>query len=147
MKVILRSNIEALGKIGEVVEVAPGHARNYLIPKDMAYPANKGNLKRIEFEKKKAHQLVEQETEAARKLAGQMKDISLTFQVKVGDEEQFYGSVSASDIASELAKQGHEIERRRVILDEPIKQLGVYTVLIKLHPEVQTEVKVWVVKE
>lgn len=147
MKVILRSNIEQLGIIGEVVEVAPGYARNYLIPKDMAYPATTGNLKRIEFEKKKAHLLAEKETEAARKKAGEMKDLSLTFQVKVSEEEQLYGSVSTSDIAAELEKQGHLIERRHILLEEPIKQLGVYTVPVKLHADVQAEVKVWVVKE
>ena len=147
MKIILRSNIEQLGKIGEVVDVAPGYARNYLIPRNDAYLATKGNLKRIEFEKKKALQLADKETEAARKLAEKMKDISLTFQVKVSEEEQLYGSVSTSDIVAELAKLGYEIERRRVLLAEPIKQLGVYTVGINLHPEVETEIKVWVVKE
>jgi large subunit ribosomal protein L9 len=147
MKIILRSNIEQLGKIGEVVNVAPGYARNYLIPQEKAYLANKGNLKRIEFDKKKAGQLAEQETAAARKLAEQMKDISLTFQVKVSEEEQLYGSVTTSDIAAEMGKLGHNIERKRVLLDEPIKQLGVYSVGISLHPEVETEIKVWVVKE
>ncbi len=147
MKIILRSNIEQLGKIGAVVDVAPGYARNYLIPRNDAYPATKGNLKRIEFEKKKVLQLAEQEIEAARKLAEKMKDISLTFQVKVSEEEQLYGSVGTSDIVAEMAKQGHEVERRRVLLAEPIKQLGVYTVGISLHPEVETEIKVWVVKE
>ncbi len=147
MKIILRSNIEQLGKIGEVVNVAPGYARNYLVPQGKAYLANKGNLKLIEFDKKKAGQLAEQETAAARKLAEQMKDISLTFQVKVSEEEQLYGSVGTSDIAAEMAKLGHDIERKRVLLDEPIKQLGVYTVGIRLHPEVETEIKVWVVKE
>lgn len=147
MKIILRSNIEQLGNIGEVVNVAPGYARNYLIPQDKAYLATKGNLKRIEFDKKKANHLAEQETAAARKLAEKMKDISLTFTVKVSEEEQLYGSVSTTDIAAEMAKLGHDIERKRVLLDEPLKQLGVYTVGIRLHPEVETEIKVWVVKE
>jgi large subunit ribosomal protein L9 len=147
MKVILRSNVEQLGKIGEVIDVAAGYARNYLIPKDLAYLANKGNLKRIEFDKKKADVIAAKEVEAARQRAEKMKDISLTFQVKVSEEEQLYGSVSVTDIIDELAKQGHEIERRRVLLDEPIKQLGVYNVGIRLHPEVDTEIKIWVVKE
>ncbi len=147
MKIILRSNIEQLGNIGEVVNVAPGYARNYLIPQDKAYLATKGNLKRIEFDKKKANHLAEQETAAARKLAEKMKDISLTFTVKVSEEEQLYGSVSTTDIAAEMAKLGHDIERKRVLLEEPLKQLGVYTVGIRLHPEVETEIKVWVVKE
>ena len=147
MKVILRSNIEQLGKIGQVVDVAAGYARNYLIPKNLAYLANQGNLKRIEFDKKKADVIAAREVEAARKQAEKMKDISLTFQVKVSEDEQLYGSVSAPEIVGEMAKLGYEIERRRVVLDEPIKQLGVYSVGIRLHPEVKTEIKVWVVKE
>ncbi|MFH1068898.1 MAG: 50S ribosomal protein L9 [Candidatus Glassbacteria bacterium] len=147
MKIILRADMESLGRIGAVVNVAPGYARNYLIPKDLAYPANKGNLKRIEFEKRRAAQLAERETEEARKFAEQIKDLSLTFQVKVGEEDRLYGSVTAADISDEAAKQGFQIERRKIVIDEPIKQLGVYTVKVKLHPEVTGEIKVWVVKE
>ncbi|OGF98226.1 MAG: 50S ribosomal protein L9 [Candidatus Glassbacteria bacterium RIFCSPLOWO2_12_FULL_58_11] len=147
MKVILRSDIERLGKIGSVVNVAPGYARNFLIPKLLAYPANEGNLKRIEFEKRRAAQLAEHEVQEARKQADKLKDLSLTFQVKVGEEDQLYGSVAINDIADEAAKQGFEIDRRKIVLEEPIKQLGVYTVNVRLHPEVTAEIKVWVVKE
>jgi len=147
MKIILRADIDRLGKIGEVVNVAPGFARNYLIPKKMAYPATSGNLKRIEFEKRRAEQQAEREVEEARKLAEKMKDLSLTFQVKVGEEDRLYGSVSAADIAEEVSKHGFEIDRRRILLEEPIKQLGVYTIQVGLHSGVNAEVKVWVVKE
>jgi large subunit ribosomal protein L9 len=147
MKIILRADIDRLGKIGEVVNVAPGFARNYLIPKKLAYSANAGNLKRIEFEKRRAEQVSLRELEETRKLAAKMKDLSLTFQVKVGEEERLYGSVTAADISEEAAKQGFDIDRRKVVLDEPIKQLGVYTVGVRLHPEVIAEIKVWVVKE
>lgn len=147
MKIILRSDIDRLGKIGEVVNVAPGFARNYLIPKKLAYSATAGNLKRIEFEKRRAGQMAARELEETRKLAEKMKDLSLTFQVKVGEEERLYGSVTAVDISEEAAKQGFDIDRRKVVLDEPIKQLGVYTVGVRLHPEVIAEIKVWVVKE
>jgi large subunit ribosomal protein L9 len=147
MKIILRADIDRLGKIGEVVNVAPGFARNYLIPKKLAYSANAGNLKRIEFEKRRAEQVALRELEETRKLAAKMKDLSLTFQVKVGEEERLYGSVTAADISEEAAKQGFDIDRRKVVLDEPIKQLGVYTVGVRLHPEVIAEIKVWVVKE
>ncbi len=147
MKIILRADIDRLGKIGEVVNVAPGFARNYLIPKKLAYSANAGNLKRIEFEKRRAEQVALRELEETRKLAAKMKDLSLTFQVKVGEEERLYGSVTAQDISEEAAKQGFDIDRRKVVLDEPIKQLGVYTVGVRLHPEVIAEIKVWVVKE
>ena len=147
MKIILRADIDRLGKIGEVVNVAPGFARNYLIPKKLAYSANAGNLKRIEFEKRRAEQVAFRELEETRKLAAKMKDLSLTFQVKVGEEERLYGSVTPADISEEAAKQGFDIDRRKVVLDEPIKQLGVYTVGVRLHPEVIAEIKVWVVKE
>jgi len=147
MKVILRADIDRLGKLGEVVNVAPGYARNYLIPKKLAYQATGGNLKRIEFEKRSAAQLAEREVEEARKLAEKIKDLSLTFQVKVGEEDRLYGSVTAADIAEEAAKQGFKIERRKILLEEPIKQLGVYNIRVRLHPEVNAELKVWVVKE
>ena len=147
MKIILRADIDRLGKLGEVVNVAPGYARNYLIPKKLAYQATGGNLKRIEFEKHRAVQQAEREVEESRKLAEKIKDLSITFQVKVGEEDKLYGSVTTADIAEEAAKQGFEIERRRILLEEPIKQLGVYTIPVRLHPEVNTELKVWVVKE
>jgi large subunit ribosomal protein L9 len=147
MKIILRADIDRLGKLGEVVNVAPGYARNYLIPKKLAYQATGGNLKRIEFEKHRAAQQAEREVEECRKLAEKIKDLSLTFQVKVGEEDKLYGSVTVADIAEEAAKQGFEIDRRRILLEEPIKQLGVYTIQVRLHPEVNTELKVWVVKE
>jgi large subunit ribosomal protein L9 len=147
MKVILRADIDRLGKLGEVVKVAPGYARNYLVPKKLAYPATGGNLKRIEFEKHRAAQQVARDVEEARKLAKKMKDLSLTFQVKAGEEEKLYGSVNSADIAEEAAKQGFEIDRRKILLEEPIKQLGVYTIQVRLHSGVTTELKVWVVKE
>lgn len=147
MKVFLRADIDRLGKLGEMVNVAPGYARNYLIPKKLAYLATSGNLKRIEFEKRSAAQQAEHEVEEARKQAEKMKDLSLTFQVKVGEEEKLYGSVTAADITEEAAKHGFEIDRRRVLLEEPIKQLGVYTIQVLLHPQVNAEVKIWVVKE
>ena len=147
MEVILRSDIERLGKLGDVVKVAPGYARNYLIPKNLAYSATSGNLKRIEFEKRRASQFVEQELQQARKYAGKLSELSLTFQVKVGEEEKLYGSVTAGDIAEEASKQGFELDRRKIIIEESIKKLGVYTVGVRLHPEVTADIKVWVVKE
>ena len=147
MKIILRADIERLGKIGDMVNVAPGYARNYLVPKNLAYLANPGNLKRIEFEKRRAAQLAERELDETRKLAGKMSELSLTFQVKVGEEDKLYGSVTTADIADEAAKAGFKIDRRKIVLEEPIKQLGVYTVAVRLHPEVAAEIKVWVVKE
>jgi large subunit ribosomal protein L9 len=146
-EVILRTDIEGLGKLGNVVSVAPGFARNYLVPRKLAYSACSGNLKRIEFEKKEALLLAEKLKSEAQELARKIGELSLTFQVKVGEEEQLYGSVTSGDIADEMARQGREIDRRKIQLEEPIKQLGVYSVGIRLHPEVTAEIKVWVVKE
>ena len=145
MEVILRSDIERLGKIGDVVRVSPGYARNYLIPKNLAYTATGGNLKRIEFEKRSASQLADHELEQARKHAEKLSELSLTFQVKVGEEDKLYGSVTTGDIVEEASKQGFDLDRRKIVIEEPIKKLGVYTVGI--HPEVVAEIKVWVVKE
>ena len=147
MEVILRSDIERLGKIGDVVRVSPGYARNYLIPKNLAYTATGGNLKRIEFEKRSASQLADHELEQARKHAEKLSELSLTFQVKVGEEDKLYGSVTTGDIVEEASKQGFDLDRRKIVIEEPIKKLGVYTVGVRIHPEVVAEIKVWVVKE
>jgi len=147
MEVILRSDIERLGKIGDVVKVSPGYARNYLIPQKLAYPATKGNLKRIEYEIRRAAQMADHELEQARKYAEKLSELSLTFQVKVGEEDKLYGSVTTGDIADEASRQGFDLDRRKILLDEPIKKLGVYTVSVRLYPEVDAEIKVWVVKE
>jgi large subunit ribosomal protein L9 len=147
MEVILRSDIERLGKIGDVVKVSPGYARNYLIPQKLAYAATKGNLKRIEYEIRRAAQMADHELEQARKYAGKLSELSLTFQVKVGEEDKLYGSVTTGDIADEASRQGFDLDRRKILLDEPIKKLGVYTVSVRLYPEVEAEIKVWVVKE
>ena len=147
MEVILRSDIERLGKIGDLVKVSPGYARNYLIPQKLAYTATKGNLKRIEYEIRRAAQVAYHELEQARKYAEKLSELSLTFQVKVGEEDKLYGSVNAGDIADEASKQGFDVDRRKILLDEPIKKLGVYTVGVRLYPEVKAEIKIWVVKE
>ncbi len=147
MKIILRADIERLGKLGDVVNVAPGYARNYLIPKKMAYLAGEGTLKQIEHEKRRAGQQAERELGEMRQYAAKLGEVSLTFQVKVGEEDRLYGSVTSGDIAEALEQQGHTLDRRKIVLEEPIKQLGVYGVPVKLHPQVTAEIKVWVVKE
>ena len=147
MEIILKQDIQNLGFKDDIITVKDGYARNYLIPKKLAYQATGGNLKRIEFEKHRAVQQAEREVEECRKLAEKIKDLSLTFQVKVGEEDKLYGSVTVADVADEATKQGFEIDRRRILLEEPIKQLGVYTIQVRLHPEVNAELKVWVVKE
>ncbi len=147
MKVILREDIDKLGAIGDVIEVSNGYARNYLVPQGKAYLANESNLKRVEIEKK---QLARQEIrteEIAKENAERLSEISLTFMVKATDDDQLYGSVSEGDIASKLAEVGFDVDKKMIMLDEPIKALGVFTIDVGLHPEVTGQVKVWIVRE
>ena len=147
MRVVLREDIDKLGRRGEVREVAPGYARNFLLPKGKALPATDGNMKRVEQEHRRyaVRQAKEKEDAAAvgRRLAG----VSCTIVRKVGENDHLYGSVTASDIAEYLEKEGIALDKRRILLEEPIKALGIYTIPVKLHADVQGEVRVWVVKE
>ncbi|MCD6521547.1 50S ribosomal protein L9 [Candidatus Calescamantes bacterium] len=146
MKVILRENISKLGRIGDVVDVKPGYARNYLFPRGLALPATEGNLKKVEEEKRIREKKEEKIKEEARNLARKLQKKSITIPVQVGEEEQLFGSVTAQDIANALVQEGFPIDKKHVVLEEPIKALGIYNVEIKLHPEVSTTIRVWVVK-
>ena len=147
MEVILLDSVQKLGSRGQTVKVKSGFARNYLFPRKLALPASEGN-KRV-FQENERH-LVRKDIEAAqaaRTRAAKLGELNVSIAVQVGEEDKLYGSVTALDIVRKLAEQGHEIDRREVLLDDPIKQLGVYTVDLRLHREVTTPVKVWVVKE
>ena len=147
MRVVLREDIDKLGRRGEVHEVAAGYARNFLLPKGKALPATDGNMKRVEQERRRYAVLQAKEKEDAAAVGRRIAGVSCTIVRKVGENDQLYGSVTASDIADYLAKEGIEIDKRRILLEEPIKALGIYTVPVKLHADVQGEVRVWVVKE
>jgi len=147
MRVVLREDIEKLGRRGEVVKVAAGFARNFLLPKGKALEATDGNLKRIEREKRRYLLRVAKEKEEMEAVARRIEGISLTLVRKVGEHDVLYGSVTSADIAEALEKEGVSIDRRRIQLADPIKSLGIYAVPVKLHPEVRAEIKVWVVKE
>ena len=147
MRVVLREDIEKLGRRGEVVKVAPGFARNFLLPKGKALEATGGNLKRIDREKRRYHLRVAKEKDEMTAVARRIEGLSLTLVRKVGEHDILYGSVTSSDIAEALEKEGVAIDRRRIQLADPIKSLGIYAVPVKLHPEVRAEIKVWVVKE
>jgi large subunit ribosomal protein L9 len=147
MQVILRERMDNLGDAGEIVEVKPGYARNYLIPKGFAYEASQANVRRIERERTQATQRAEEQLSGARTRAGTIEGISLTFKARAGQEGRLFGSITSADIADKLAEQGVEIDRRQIELDEPIKALGVFSVPIRLHAEVRPEIKVWVIKE
>ena len=147
MKVILRKDFETLGKVGEIVNVKAGYARNYLIPKKIAYVALEGNIRALEEEKKSLLVKTEQELTAAEALATELEKVSVTIPVQVGEEEKIFGSVTSQMISDFLKEKGFEIDKRKIEMDDQIKALGIYEVAVKLHPSVSTNVKVWVVRE
>lgn len=147
MKVILRRDHESLGKIGDVVVVKDGYARNFLIPRGIAYQALSGNIKALEEEKKSVEKRNLQELKAAENLAAQLESISVTIPVQVGEEDKIFGTVTAQMIADALKEKGHDIDKRKIEIEEPIKALGIYGVSLKLHQNVSAKIKVWVVRE
>ena len=147
MKVILKSDIERLGKVGEVVAVAPGYARNFLMPRDLALEATEKNLARIEIEKKRYAKLQAKARQEAEALAARLGALSLTIRQPAGESDRLFGTVTTMDIAAALEKEGFAIDRRQITVEEPIKTLGIYTVPVKLAPEVSAALKVWVVRE
>jgi large subunit ribosomal protein L9 len=147
MKVILRQNYESLGQVGDLVEVKEGFARNYLIPRKIAYVALKGNILALEEEKKNIVKKKQQEIHSAEILASEIEKVSVTIPVQVGEEDKIFGSVTTQMIADALKEKGYDIDKRKIDIEEPIKSLGIYGISIKLHPNVSSNVKVWVVRE
>src|SRR6185312_2104006 len=142
MEVILRDHVEHVGKRGEVVKVADGYARNYLLPRKLALPATPGNRKHIERERVRLDAIEAQEKVGAETIAAKMAAIEVVITRKVGDTDALFGSVTSADIADALGKQGFETDKRKIGLREPIKKLGSYTVPLKLHREVVVNVPV-----
>ena len=147
MKIILRQDHTKLGKIGDIVEVKDGYARNFLIPRKVAFVATPGNLQALEEEKKQHVEREKKGLRQAEKLAEELEKTSITLQMKVGEDEKLFGSVTSQMIADALKEKGHVIDKRIIELDEPIKALGIYTVNLKLSTNVTGKVKVWVVRE
>jgi large subunit ribosomal protein L9 len=147
MKVILKDDLEKLGKCGEVVEVKDGYGRNFLIARNLAIPATKGNLKAIrEVTKQKDIRDLKKKRQEE-KLKIQLEKISCTAEVRVGEEDKVFGSVTAQDISELLKEKGFEIDRHKILLETPIKALGVYTVPIKVSSDLVANLKVWVMKK
>lgn len=147
MDVILRQDVDNVGKSGELVTVKDGFARNFLVPHGLAYPATDGNRRRIEAEKTHKAKKGQAEVAAARGIAAKLEAVSLTFSMKAGDGDKLFGSVTAADVAERLVAEGFTVDKKHVELAEPIKALGVYKVPVRLHQDVKPEVRVWVVKE
>lgn len=146
-RLILRTDVADLGRAGEVVDVKPGYARNYLIPQGLAYSASEANVRRLESEREQAELSLERQKDKAEGLAAELEGRSVSFKVKAGEEGRLFGSVTTVDIAEQLAAEGVTIDRRDIILEEPIKELGVFRVPVRLHAEVRPELTVWVVAE
>lgn len=147
MQVILKSNVENLGQEGDLVNVADGYARNYLIPRQFAIQATEKNRRSLQHEKRVETDQAMKGKKAAEKLAEELSNLSCTIRMQAGENDRLFGSVTSLDIAAALEEQGVEIDRRKIILTEPLKELGVFTVPTKIHPDVTADIKVWVVKE
>lgn len=147
MEVILRNNVDNVGRAGEVVQVKDGFARNFLLPRGLAYPATEGNKKRVEAERRAQNQRVAAAKGDAEAIAQRLNTVELSFTAKAGEGDKLFGSITSQDIADRLGEQGFTVDKRDIELLEPIKTVGTFQVPIRVHPEVRAEIRVGVVKE
>lgn len=147
MKLILTQDVDKLGRAGDVVNVKEGYARNFLVPNNKAKAATPGNMKLLDALKKKEALEDARKTEEARALANRLANISLTISMEAGEEEKLFGSVTSDMISDRLKEEGIEIDKKDIIIEEPIKKLGVFQVSAKIHPEVKASLRIWIVKK
>ena len=147
MKVILKEDVKNLGKMGDMVNVAEGHARNFLIPQKLAVEAITKNIKALELQKKVIQKKANKEKNSAQALSEKIAALNLTIKAKAGEEEKLFGSITSMDIAAELKNEGIDIDKKKISIDEPIKRLGAYTVGVKVHPDITTQLNITVVAE
>ena len=147
MKVILRKDVKSLGSAGSVVNVKEGYARNYLIPKGLAYKYTKGFEKQVANEVKQSEKRMEKRKEEYKEMVDKLSTVSLTITKKAGEDDKLFGSVTVSDIADALKKEGFDIDKKSIVLDEHIKKLGTYDVKIHFYEDINANIKVWVVGE
>ncbi len=147
MKVILKETIKHVGKTGQIVEVKDGYARNYLIPKGFALEANIKNVRSLEHEVRVLQERAKKNRDSAQDLADRVSALTLTIMAKAGEEGKLFGSVTTMDVADALLKEGIEIDKRKIFMEEPIKRIGSYSASIKLHPDVSVQLNIQVVQE
>jgi len=147
MKVILKQDVENVGRKGDIINVAPGFGRNFLLPRKLALEVTASNMKMVEVERKSLKKKVELERVSFQGLIERLNQVSLSFARKAGEKDHIFGSVSAGDIKDALDKLGFEIDKKKIALDEPLKRLGNYTVAVKVFHDDKAEIKVAVVKE
>lgn len=146
-EVILRQAVQKLGREGDVVRVKPGYARNHLIPRGLAVMATPGNLQMLQMEKQQAMIRNRKEREDAKKVAENLKTLSFTASVQTGEEDRVFGSVTAMTISTLLKEHGYDIDKKAILLNEPIKALGLYYVPVKIYGDIEVDIKVYVIKE
>jgi large subunit ribosomal protein L9 len=147
MKVILRQDFEQLGRVGDVVDVKDGYARNYLIPRRIAYQATQSSMRQLEEERKQHEKRSDKEQRQSEKLAAELEKVSVTIQMSVGEDDKLFGSVTSQMIVDALKEKGFALDKRQIELEDVIKALGIYTVNARLPGGVIAKVKVWVVRE
>jgi large subunit ribosomal protein L9 len=147
MKVILKEDVKNVGNIGQIVNVSDGYARNYLVPRGLAVEANTKNIKSMDHAKRIINEKAKKIKNSAQELADKISKMNLVIKAKVGEEGKLFGSVTTMDISELLKNEGIEIDKKKIFLDGPIKRLGTYSVNIKIHPEVSTQVNIQVVEE
>lgn len=147
IELILRENVPSLGKAGDLVRVKPGYARNFLLPRGLAFEATEGNKKRIAGETRARQSRDAAERAEAESLAATLASVDLAFTAKAGEDGKLFGSVTAADIAEQLAAKGHEIDKRKIELDHPLKELGFHAVPVRLPHDVHAELKVTITAE
>jgi large subunit ribosomal protein L9 len=147
MKILLRKNVEKLGSSGDVVEVANGYARNYLLPKKFATTVTHGNIEQINIERKKLEGKRKEEIDELQTLSGEISNVSCTITVKTNKEGKLFGSVTAHHIAKAISEKGFNIDENMIILESPIKKCDLYNVTVVLHPDVEAKCRIWVVSE
>jgi large subunit ribosomal protein L9 len=147
MKVILKEDVKKLGNMGEIVTVADGYARNYLVPKGLAVEASSKNMKSLEHAQKVIQEKAKKVKESLQEFAARLSKVTLIMKAKAGEEGKLFGSVTSMDIAEQLKNEGIEIDKKKIILEEPIKRLGNFTVGIHLHADINSQITLQVVEE
>ena len=147
MEVILSQDVPSLGKAGKVVKVKDGYARNFLLPKNLAFAATPGNLRRIAQQAKKRQEQYDQQKHSAQELADKMNKVSCTVSVEVNDQEKLYGAITDTEIVKAIEVEGFTVERKNIVVENPIQDLGIFEVGVKLHPEVTAKIRLWVTKK
>lgn len=146
MRVILKSEVPKLGDAGDIVNVAAGYGRNYLLPRGLAIPASEGSMRELEHHKRVAAAIKRKQLQGAQELAAKLENSAVSIRREAGDDDKLFGSVTNRDIADALANEGIVVDRRAILVDEPIRAIGLFTVPIRLHREVSASVRVYVIR-